>query len=313
MSTEKLCAVSVDLDPLTAYYQIHGLGTAPAQVRATIMRKVLPRFESLFGELEIPATLFVVGRELQDDEAAQRTLLRMVQCGHELGNHTYSHPYELCRLDEMAISEEICRAHRTIVDVVGEQHAPQGFRSPGYFINAKVARVLLQQGYRYDSSMFPSPPYYLAKFAILSAMMLRGRKSAAVLSDPRGLMAPLDPYRLDTERPWQAGAGPLVELPVSVMPKSRIPAIGTLFAAGPRWLTQHVIGAMRERRFYNFELHGIDLADAVDDSIPTALAGRQPDLRIPFAEKCRIFKETLRQLKGEFHFVTLAQAAARYA
>jgi len=72
---------------------------------------------------------------------------------------------------------------------------------------------------------------------------------------------------------------------------------------------RYALEGVRKLHFFNFELHGIDLADAVDDSIPTELAGRQPDLRIPFVEKRRIFLDTIRTLQGEFRFVTLAEAA----
>ena len=107
---------------------------------------MLPRFEELFAEAGVPATLFVVGQELEGSEAGRQTIARMVASGHELANHTYSHPYDLCRLPEVEIEEEIRRAHRATVEVVGEADAPVGFRSPGYFINHKVLSVLTRLG-----------------------------------------------------------------------------------------------------------------------------------------------------------------------
>ena len=116
---QKLCALSVDLDPLTAYYQIHGLGDPPRHLRATIMGRVLPRFFELFSEAGVPSTLFIVGRELERDGAPRELLARMVTAGHELANHTFSHPYDLCRLPEQVIDQEIRRAHEAIVATVG--------------------------------------------------------------------------------------------------------------------------------------------------------------------------------------------------
>ena len=312
MAPSNVCAISVDLDPLTSYYEIHGLGAPPRHLQATIMAKVLPRFEELFDEAGVRSSLFVVGRELEKNEEGRAIVARLANAGHELCNHTYSHPYDLCRQPEQVIEQEIRKAHDVIVEHIGPEHAPVGFRSPGYFINSKVLGVLTRRGYRYDSSMFPSPPYYFAKAAVMAGMTLRGRESASVISDPRGLRAPIDPYRPHPKRPWARGDAPLVELPIAVLSGSRIPAIGTIFAAGPDWLKRHVLSQMRGRAFFNFELHGIDLADAVDDCIPTELAGRQPDLRIPFVEKRRIFLETIDTLKRDFEFVTLAQAAERF-
>ena len=42
---------------------------------------------------------------------------------------------------------------------------------------------------------------------------------------------------------------------------------------------------MARRSFFNFELHGIDFADAEKDGIPGELVDRQPDLRIPIDDK----------------------------
>ena len=105
---------------------------------------------------------------------AQDTLRRMAEAGHELGNHTYSHPYELCKLPQIQIDLELTKAHKVIAGCVGESFAPVGFRSPGYFVNGKVMRVLRDHGYIYDSSMFPSPPYYLAKAAVMAGMGASG-------------------------------------------------------------------------------------------------------------------------------------------
>ncbi|MFH1131613.1 MAG: polysaccharide deacetylase family protein [Pseudomonadota bacterium] len=303
----KLCAVNIDLDPLTSYYQIHGLGHTPRQLRATIIRKVLPRFEELFTEAGIKATFFVVGKELEREKEAQETIRRLVEAGHELANHTYSHPYDLCRLPAQVLEEEIRRAHDVILDTVGK--SPVGFRAPGYFVNGEVFRVLAGCGYSYDASMFPSPPYYAAKAAVIGGMALRGRNSASVLGDPRCFLSPPEPYRPDIKKPWKRGHSPLVELPVAVVPYFRVPAIGTMLAVSPPWMRRWVLRGMTQRSFFNFELHGIDLADAIADRIPTELAGRQPDLRVPFSVKRGIFLETLQELTREYRFVTLSEAA----
>jgi peptidoglycan-N-acetylglucosamine deacetylase len=308
---QKLCALSVDLDPLTAYYDIHGLGDPPRQLRTTILRKALPRFEELFREAGVTATLFVVGRDLEGNPEAREVLARLAEAGHEIANHSYSHAYELGRLPEQVIDSEIRRGHQAIVDAVGQEHAPLGFRSPGYGLSARLLQALANHGYRYDSSMFPSPPYYLAKIAVMLGMTLRGRRSGAVVGDPRCVFSPAEPYRPDTVEPWRRGQSPLVELPVAVLPYSRLPAIGTLLAVSPTWMRRYLLDSMRRRPFFNLEMHGIDLADAVADRIPTELAGRQPDLRVPFADKRRRFLETLEELRASYQILTLSEVAAR--
>jgi hypothetical protein len=308
-----LCALSVDLDPLSAYYQIHGLGEPPRQVLNTILRKALPRFVDLFAQLEVPATFFVVGSDLAQSREACELLQHLAEAGHEIGNHTFSHPYALNNLPPELIGEEIARAHQTIAKEIGEAHAPVGFRAPGYFIGSHAIAALVEQGYRYDSSMFPSPPYYLAKAAVMAGLAVRGRRSGAVLADIRGLAAPADPYRPDPARPWRRGAAPLIELPVAVLPRTRLPVIGTALAVSPPGMRRHLLNGMRERPFFNLELHGIDLADAIEDRIPTELAGRQPDLRVAFDEKRAILRGCIENLKRDFEFITLERAAEIFA
>lgn len=312
MARPKLCSLSVDLDPLSAYYAIHGLGDPPRPLRFTILRKALPRFEELFAEAGVRATFFVIGRDLEaaEHDDAKEVLRRLATDGHEIGNHTYSHPYDLCRLPEQVVEAEVRRCHELCAEVLGA--APVGFRAPGYTIDAKVHRVLAGHGYRYDSSMFPSPPYWLAKLGVMAMMSLRGRSSASVVSDPRALLSPADPYRPDPQRPWRRGQSPLVELPVAVQPFTRLPAIGTLLAVAPEVMRRFVLASMASRPFFNLELHGIDLADAIADRIPTQLAGRQPDLRVPFYEKRRRFLQTIEELRRSgYEILPLAETAAR--
>jgi peptidoglycan/xylan/chitin deacetylase (PgdA/CDA1 family) len=313
MARSKICSVSVDLDPLTAYYAIHGLGDPPRPLRFTILRKALPRFEELFAEAGVRATFFVIGRDLEEPEheEAREVLRRLVASGHEIANHTCSHPYDLCRLPEQVIEAEIRRCHELCVEILGREATPVGFRAPGYTIDGAVHRVLASHGYRYDSSMFPSPPYWVAKLGVMAMMSLRGRSSASVVSDPRALFSPADPYRPDPDRPWRRGQSPLVELPVAVQPFTRLPAIGTLLAVAPEALRRFVLASMARRPFFNLELHGIDLTDAIADRIPTQLAGRQPDLRVPFDEKRRRFLQTFEDLRrGGYEMLTLAETAA---
>lgn len=69
-------------------------------------------------------TFFVLG----DRIAGQEPLLRrMVAAGHELGNHTYSHP-RCSRLEEDALREELTRAQAAITDASGR--APVLVRPP---------------------------------------------------------------------------------------------------------------------------------------------------------------------------------------
>jgi peptidoglycan-N-acetylglucosamine deacetylase len=304
----RTCAVSVDLDGLDCYYGIHGLGPVPEGLSGLVLRRALPRFLDLFDRRGIQATLFVIGRDAMSDGAAVR---EAVAAGHEIANHSYTHPYGLLRLPPAEMEAEVVRAHDVLTEVVSAP--PVGFRSPGYTVDAGLLAVLCRLGYRYDSSMFPCWPYYAAKAAVLMWMRLSGRRSASVLHDPRALLAPPDAYRPDGRRPWRRGTAPIVELPVAVTPGLRLPAIGTVLLAGASPLRRHVLRAMRRRPFFNLELHGIELCDAQQDGIPDALVRRQPDLCVSLPEKLELLDAALDAAGAGRRFVTLREAAAELA
>lgn len=303
----RVCSVSVDLDPLRCYYAIHGLGAPPRELEHVVLRRALPRFAELFARHRLRATYFVVGSDAAGDASGQKQLAQLAKEGHELGNHSHTHPYELARLDRARIDDEIARAHDVIAGLAGA--APVGFRAPGYDLSERIIEVLMARGYRYDSSVFPSWPYYLAKAGVMAVMSLAGRRSGAVLGDPRMLLAPSVPYR-PGRSPFSRGQATLVELPVSTTPRLHMPAIGTWLVASPTAVRVRLLEAMRARRFFNLELHGIDLIGAEEDGIPAELVARQPDLRVPLVQKQRALEATLDRLALDYRFAPLCDVAA---
>jgi hypothetical protein len=308
----RVCSVSVDLDPIDCYYGIHGLGAPPPELTHVILRRALPRFAEMFARHRVRGTFFVIGSDAANDVAGRNQLAQLAQAGHELGNHSHTHPYELARLSRERIDEEVAQAHDVITAIAGAP--PVGFRAPGYDLSTRVIDVLAARGYRYDSSVFPSWPYYVAKAGVLGAMALFGRRSRSVLVDPRMLLAPPTPYR-PGRSPFFRGQSPLVELPISTTPGLRLPTIGSWaplvsLLTSPTPVRAHLLESMRGRRFFNLELHGIDLIGAEEDGIPAELVAKQPDLRVPLVHKLRALEATLDRLTLDYRFAPLAEVAA---
>jgi hypothetical protein len=304
--TQPMVAVSVDLDPLGCYYRIHALGEAPAELRDIVIERSVPRLAELFARHGAPATWFVVGADL--DAAPSRELLAARHAaGDELANHSHTHPYEMARLSPLEVAREIGACDERLQAITGGPIA--GFRAPGYDLSATMLAELARRGYTYDSSIYPAPGYYAAKAAVMAALRVMGRPSGAVMTDPRALVAPTDPYRPAMAAPWRRGQSPVVELPIAVTPWTRLPAIGTTLILAPPWLRSRALSAMRSRTLFNLELHGIDLIDAELDGIPGELVARQPDLRVPLDQKLAALDEVLGALVAERRPVTLRQAA----
>ena len=82
------------------------------------------------------ATFFMVGRQV---ERYPETARRVVRGGHEIGNHSYSHPLYLYRSPRRT-RLELQRAQQVIADLTGVRprlaRPPCGVRSPAYFTAA---------------------------------------------------------------------------------------------------------------------------------------------------------------------------------
>lgn len=302
----RLAALSVDLDEIRCYTSIYGLSPPDGDAAHAVYRCAVPRFEALFSELDVRATFFAIGSDLEDPQATA-TLKRLHDSGHEIGNHSQDHLYDLTRQDAETIGAQIDRGAQAIALATGV--TPRGFRAPGYTVNADIFEHLGANGYAYDSSVFPCPVYYGAKSVALAVIGLRGRRSHSILDTPQVLRCPADPYRVGKPY-WTRGDG-LLELPIGVTRDitARLPYIGgALSMFGGRGLTRAIIG----RPLVNLELHGVDLCDTVPDGLEF-LAKHQPDLRKPLEQRTTALREAITILReANYRFVTLAEAAESF-
>jgi peptidoglycan/xylan/chitin deacetylase (PgdA/CDA1 family) len=303
----RLCAISVDLDEIPNYFKIHGL-PEPSWPTANLVYEVaVERLRDFAAAVGVPLTLFAIGSDLQWPDAAKR-LRAAADAGCEIGNHTLDHKYDLTRLDREGMRRQIEEGRAAIEAATGQR--PVGFRAPGYTITDQVFDVLRELDVAYDSSVFPCPPYWLAKAAAITAIGLQGRQSHSVVDTPKVLLAPRRPYRAG--RPyWRRGDG-VLELPIQVTPGPRAPVIGTtLTMAGP--LGARVLAKVCAREpLVNLELHGIDVLDATEGL--QALVQHQPDVTVPKDRKLdslAAFVNTLK--KSGYTFVTLREAAEHFA
>lgn len=300
----RLCAVSVDLDEIPNYFQIHGLAPTPETAVGAVYDVAIDRLDAMARDAALPLTLFAIGADLSRPEATKK-LAAARAAGHEIANHSLDHRYDLTRLGHDEITRQIAGGAEAIERAVGER--PVGFRAPGYTINGRVYDVLRELGVAYDSSVFPCPAYWAAKTAAIGWIAARGRTSRSIVDTPAVLAAPTRPYRIG--RPyWRRGDG-ILELPVQVTRGLRLPVIGTyltLFGTGfARALARMCVG----EPFVNLELHGIDVLDASDGL--EALRGHQHDVHVANAKKLEALHATYEVLRrAGYAFVTMREAAA---
>lgn len=309
MGTPGHACVSVDLDGLWCYHEIHGLAPRRDDVDPAYAIGVR-RLLDFFDEVGLRATLFAIGRDAENPRHAE-LLAEAVDRGHEVASHSYGHDYALRHRRIHEIRDDLRRADDAIAAASGVR--PCGFRTPGYNVDTRILRICAELGYRYDSSVFPCPPYWLAKAGVMGWLALRGRPSRSSMTSARTLLAPLQPYRPDAtaihiEDP--RGQLPL-EIPMCVVPGVRFPIIGTslplLGERGVSWAMKLV--RRSHRGLLNLEFHAIDFMDA-DDPGTDALRKTQPDLAVSWTRKARLFRHLFDEVSGPWTFTTLADAAS---
>jgi hypothetical protein len=299
----RIASVSVDLDEIPNYFEIHGLGQPRGLAASLVYDVALARLQALASAGGFPLTLFTIGSDVARAEAA-RGLRDAAGHGHEIANHSLDHRYDLVRLGRDEITRQIEEGARVIEAATGQK--PIGFRAPGYTISDEVFDVLTELGVAYDSSVFPCPAYFAAKTAAIGAIALRGRKSRSIIDTPKVLLSPTRPYRIGKPY-WKRGEG-LLEIPVQVTRGLRLPFIGTsVTLAGPsraRLLAKMCVG----EPLVNLELHGIDVLDT-DDGLE-ALRPHQPDVRVGHRRKLDAILSAVETLRAAgYTFVTMHEAA----
>ena len=111
------------------------------------------RVLELLAQRSATATFFVLGWVA---ERYPRVVHTIVKAGHELASHGYGH--ELITAQTVKQFRQDVRKTKSILEDVSGQ-AVAGYRAPSFSITSETVwalSVLAEEGYRYDSSMFPA-------------------------------------------------------------------------------------------------------------------------------------------------------------
>ena len=115
------------------------------------------RLAEIAARYNAPLSIYVVGRDLENPNHASM-VREWSQQGHEIGNHSWSHHFNLPALRNNKTYEEISKAHDLISEVTGKE--PKGFISPTWSTSQNMLSILHSKGYEYDTSAFNSPLLY---------------------------------------------------------------------------------------------------------------------------------------------------------
>ncbi|MGH0029572.1 MAG: polysaccharide deacetylase family protein [Myxococcota bacterium] len=301
----KTC-VSIDMDNFQEYRRL--IDPAGRQPERSFYDDALPRFLDLLERAGLRATFFMVGRDAAPAEHRD-VVRRLVDAGHEVGNHSQSHPYNFAALSREQKLREIVAAEEAIAERTGTR--PVGFRTPSCDVDEETIRILAERGYAYDASTFPSP--LMLAFVLYGKLFVK--HDDYQLGPMTTVLAPRVPYRPSADRfyrAWRPGQPPgpdLVEIPLSVTPLARLPFYATfLRMLGPGFFRRCVRGYGTERPVLHVAFHLMDLVDHAGTSLGAAV-DRSPGLGVPFEKRERFVASALETLAGVGENATLAEVA----
>ena len=272
-------AMSIDVED---YFHVSAFdGIVPRSEWATMESRVTRNTERLldiFREHGVRSTFFVLGWVAERHPGLVRAI---ADAGHEIASHGYAHRL-IYDQTLTAFRDDVRRAKSLLEDACGRHVI--GYRAPSYSITPRslwALDVLLEEGYQYDSSIFP----------------IRHDRYGIPVSGRK-------PYLIPRDR------GELVEVPGSTtkMGPLNLPvAGGGYFRIFPYWWTRWGISRVNqlERRPAIFYLHPWE----IDPDQPRLKAGRLSRFR--HYRNLQHTEARLRQLVTDFKFDALDRVVAQ--
>ncbi|MGB5436870.1 MAG: polysaccharide deacetylase family protein [Maribacter sp.] len=298
---------SLDLDNKWSYMKNNG--AEDWEEYPSYLDIFIPYILEVLEELDLKLTFFIVGQDAAF-ENNHKYIRMIVDGGHEIANHSFKHETFLHLYTKEELEDEIDKAHSAIRAASGRE--PRGFRGPGFTWSETLFEVLVERGYLYDSSTFPTiigplaRMYYFRTSKLTAAQKKERKELFGKFSD--GFMK-LKPYfwKLKNNRK-------LLELPVTTMPLFRIPIHLTylvyLSAISSQLMFFYLKCAVYLCKLTNtspnFLIHPTDL---LGEDMVTGMEFF-PGMKISSHRKLEIFKKVINIFARHFTLVTMEEFAA---
>lgn len=263
-STSKV--VHVDLDDFFVYDKL--LGKDYQLKNKSIYDQAVPKLLEVFSELGVKSCLFVVGADLGPSSQKNVKVLKFaISQGHEIGNHSYSHPSRFLSLSYTERLSELVRAHRSIHDALGV--TAKSFRAPGYAGCWDNLTALESLDYEADYSRLPA--LYSTSLDFLFRLKADREKSLPSFLRPSSMSWLLNSNRrFNKVKQIKSFKNPIWGLPYS----------STLLFKFP-WLLRHMKSNW-ENNSSPFLFHAIDFLDYHNSK------SRIPSFQIPFETRLHL-------------------------
>ena len=135
-----------------------------------------PRLLEILATNNVSATFFLIGHHI---EAHGKIAEEIVAAGHEIANHTYSHPV-LFRLSDEEIQEEIDLTDQLLRSLNGAP--PKFLRPPMGLFSRRVLNIVEKQGYKtVVGDVYPRDPHLPGCNKIVQRVLSRVTKGSIII------------------------------------------------------------------------------------------------------------------------------------
>ena len=159
MAKEILCAYGIDVDAVAGWLGSYGGENSPDDISRGLFAGEVgtPRLLKLFERYGLKTTWFIPGHSI---ETFPEQTKMVVDAGHEIGMHGYSHenPIAMTPEQEEAV---LIKCIDLIEEVCGRR--PTGYVAPWWEFSNVTNELLLKHGIKYDHSLMHDDyhPYYV--------------------------------------------------------------------------------------------------------------------------------------------------------
>ena len=153
------CAIGIDVDAVAGWLGSYGGQDSPCDIsRGLFAGEVgMPRLVELFRRFDIPTTWFIPGHSI---ETFPDQCKMVVDAGHEIGMHGYSHENPIAMTPEQ---EEVVMDK--CIDLIEKLSGrrPTGYVAPWWEFSPVTNELLLSKGIKYDHSLMNDDfhPFYV--------------------------------------------------------------------------------------------------------------------------------------------------------
>ncbi|MCG8603541.1 polysaccharide deacetylase family protein [bacterium] len=148
---------------------------------------VTPKLLDVLDKQDVRASFFLIGKHLENHFSLAREL---VNAGHEVGNHTYSHQV-LWRLVDAQISQEIIKTDELLKDLDGA--LPRFLRPPMGMFSKRILNIVEETGYHtVVGDVYPRDSHLPGKDRIVERTMRRVTNGSIIILHDGGNSGKVD-------------------------------------------------------------------------------------------------------------------------